>query len=70
LLARFAIRLRGDRAGVEYHDIGLGGIGGYLMSALHELAGPGLQFGFVEPATERLKINKHVCITLKKVRGF
>jgi hypothetical protein len=36
------------------------------VPALHELAGPGLELGFVEPAPQRLEINKHVSITHKK----
>ena len=70
LLPRFPIRLGGHRTGVENHKVGLLSIGRDLMPKLHELIGPGLEFGFIEPASKRLEINIHLSITPKKVRGF
>ena len=46
--------------------IGFFGIGGHLVHALHELVGTGFEFGFVKLAAERLEIDIHVSITLKK----
>ena len=59
LLARFAFRLGGHRAGIEYDDIGLGGVARDLVTQLQEAACPGFQLGLVEPAAQRLKINQH-----------
>jgi hypothetical protein len=74
LLARFSIRLRRYRAGIKHHEVRLCGIGRHLMPKLHELIGPGLQLGFVKPATERLEIDIHFIdlklFDLKKLRGF
>jgi hypothetical protein len=71
LLARFPVRLRGDRSGIENQHVGLFGIGGDLMPKLHELAGPGFELGLVQPASQRLEVDKHPMIHLsEKVRGF
>jgi len=70
LLARFAIRLRGDRAGIKHHDIGFPGIGSHLMPELHELICPGFQLGLIKPAAERLEIDIHESTVPEKFRGF
>jgi hypothetical protein len=67
LLARLAVRLRRHRAGIEHHEIRLAGIGGQLVAQLHELTGPGFQFRFVEPASQRLEIDIHVRSAIEKI---
>ena len=62
LLARLALGLRCDRAGIEHHEVRLRGIRGYFMPTQHELAGPGFELGLVQATTEGLEIDVHAAV--------